>query len=337
MKKAACLCSVAVLPLAALTAAAHHSPAEFDLQRDVILEGTVKDFSWRNPHVYFELEIDGPGGTTVVQPIEAGGAGNMASLGFDASSVSIGERVVVQVKPNKRGGNRTALGWVLTKADGTAIPLHVRAIPQLEPGDAEASSLAGTWVPQATGFAALAVAAREWPLTEAGRAAVEATREARDASRSSCVPFGPPALMLMPRPVIVEVGDTEITFRLDVMGAERVVHLGEASHPEPLEPSLHGHSIGHWDGDTLVVDTVGFEAHPDGYSFDLPSSASKHIVERFTLAADRKHIEYEAVVEDPEYLAAPVTHRARWDYRPEKAPSNVPCDVDSAGRFTREE
>ena len=336
MKKAPRSCSLALLSMLALPAAAHHSPAQFDLSRDVILEGTIKDFSWRNPHVYFDLNVAGPDGQPITQRIEAGGASNMAALGFDASSLSIGERVVVQVKPNKRGLGQIALGWLLTKADGTAMPLHVRAIPQTQPSAEEASSLAGTWVPQATGFAELAVAARAWPLTEAGRAAVESTREARDASRSACIPFGPPALMLLPSAVIVDVSDTEITFRLDVMGAERVVHVG-AEHPAEIEPSLHGHSIGRWEGDTLVVDTVGFDAHPDGYSFDLPSSASKHIVERFTLTPDRKHLDYEAVVEDPEYLAAPVTHRAQWDYRPGQRPSNVPCDVENAGRFTIEE
>ena len=337
MKKAVCLSSLLVMSLGALPSAAHHSPAQFDLTRDVIVEGTVKEFSWRNPHVYFDVEIIGPGGAPVTQRIEAGGASNMAALGFDGDSVTVGERVVVQVKPNRRGAGYIALGWLLTKADGTAIPLHVRAIPQTEPGAAEASSLAGTWVPQATGFAALAVAAREWPLTPAGRDASEATGEARDESRSACIPFGPPALMLLPSAVIVEQSDSEVTFRLDVMGAERVVHLDRTEHPADLEPSLQGHSLGRWDGETLVVDTIGFEAHPDGYSFDLPSSASKHIVERFTLTDDRKHLEYEATVEDPEYLTAPVTHRALWDYRPEQSPSNVPCDVEVSGRFTREE
>lgn len=326
-----------ILWLAALPAYAHHSPAQFDLTRDVTLEGTISNVSWRNPHVYFELEVPGPDGKAVTRRIEAGGASNMAALGFDANAVAIGERVVVHVKPNRRSGDATALGWMLTKADGTMIPLHVRAIPPTAPGTVEASSLAGTWVPQATGFAALAVAARDWPLTDAGRAAVEATREARDASRSACIPFGPPALMLLPSAVIVDVGETQVRFTLDVMGAERVVHLDRSEHPADLEPSLHGHSIGRWEGDTLVVDTIGYAAHPDGYSFDLPSSASKRIVERFTLTADRKHVEYEAVVEDPEYLAASVAHQARWDYRPDQKPSNVPCDRDAAGRFTLEE
>ena len=337
MTRCARFCSLAVVSLAAAPSAAHHSPAQFDLGQDVMLEGTIREFSWRNPHVYFELEVPGADGAPVMQRIEAGGASNMTALGFGSDSLAIGERVSVHVKPNRRGGNLIALGWLLTKADGTAIPLHVRAMPPTTPSAVAASSLEGTWVPQATGFAELARAAREWPLSEAGRAAVEATREARDASRSACVPFGPPALMLLPSAVIVEQSDSEITFRLDVMGAERVVHLGQTAHPEHVEPSLHGHSIGTWDGDTLVVDTIGYQAHPDGYSFDLPSSAAKHLVERFTLSADGRHLDYEAIVEDPEYLTAPVTHRARWDYRPEQVPSNVPCDVEVSGRFTLEE
>lgn len=332
MKTAVYRCPLAALMLLAQSVTAHHSPAQFDMTLDQVFEGTVSEFSWRNPHVYIEVQVAGPGGSTVAQRIEAGGASNMVALGFKADSVVVGERVVVQVKPNRRGTG-TALGWLLTKADGTAIPLHVRAMPQTVPGVSEATSLAGTWVPQGTGFASLAVAARSWPLTQTGSAAVETTSAARDASRSACIPFGPPALMTLPSAVIVERDGPEITFRLDVMDAVRIVHLDQAEHPDNLEPSLHGHSIGHFEGDTLVVDTAVYAAHPDGYAFDRPSSASKHIVERFTLAADRKHIDYEAIIEDTEYLAEPVTHRSRWDYRPEQEPSNVPCDTEAAGRF----
>jgi hypothetical protein len=332
---------LAVLLLAAAealpirTAAAHHSPAMFDLNRDVTLEGVITDISWRNPHVYFELQVVGADGRAVTQQVEAGPASNLVPLGIDASSLRSGDRVRVQVKPNRRGEGEV-LGWLLTKADSTVIPLHVRAIPPTEPGAAEAATLAGTWVPQGTGFAALAAAARTWPLTDVGRAAVEATSAARDASRSACIPFGPPALMSLPSTVQIAITAAAVTFELDVMGARRIVHLDRTDHPAALEPSLHGHSIGRWEGGTLVVDTVGYAAHPDGYAFDLPSSASKHVVERFALAADRKHIDYEAVVEDAEYLTAPVSHRAQWDYRPEQGPSNLPCDTAVAGRFAEE-
>jgi hypothetical protein len=228
------------------------------------------------------------------------------------------------------------LGWQLTKVDGTVVPLHARAMPSSAASSTEATSIAGTWVPRGTGFASLAVAARAWPLTDKGRAVVAATRAERVAARSACVPYGPPALMALPGIAAVEVGATEVVFTLDAMNARRVVHLDQPSPPPSLEPSLLGHSIGRWEGSTLIDETANFSAQAEGYAFDLPSSAAKHIVERFTLSADRKHLEYEATVEDSEYLAAPVTHRSQWDYRPERKPANLPCDPEAAGRFATE-
>jgi hypothetical protein len=190
-------------------------------------------------------------------------------------------------------------------------------------------------VPQATAFAGLAVGARDWPLTEKGRTAAVEMHDAKIAARSACVPFGPPALMALPAVAIVTVDDARVTFRLDAFNVERVVHLDRPT--QPGEPALLGHSRGRWEGDTLVVETAGFAAHPEGYAFDLPSSAAKRIVERFTLSADRKHLDYQAIVEDPEYLAEPVTHRGQWDYRPERKPSGLPCDEESARRFATEE
>jgi hypothetical protein len=139
--------------------------------------------------------------------------------------------------------------------------------------------------------------------------------------------------MALPAVAVVEVEPSEVTFLLDGMNARRVVHLDRSRHPAALEPSVLGHSIGRWEGTTLIVETAGFSAHPSGYGFDLPSSAAKKIVERFALSADRKHLEYEATVEDAEYLAAPVMHRSQWDYRPGLQPANLPCDPEAAGRF----
>ncbi len=325
------------LSVVALPAAAHHSAAPFDLTRDVYFEGVVTSFSWRNPHVYLELEVVGGDGKTSQQQIEAGPAQVFAAAGLTADAVREGERLAVHAKPNRGGPGRIALGWELTKADGTVIPLHVRAVTSTPPSAGTAASIAGVWVPQATDFAGLAAAARTWPFTDRGRAAVAATQDARAASLAACEPYGPPALMGIPAVTVVEVGEREVTFLLDGMNARRVVHLDRQSRAAALDPSPLGDSIGRWEGDTLVVETTNFSAHPNGYAFDLPSSAAKRIVERFTLSADRKQLEYEATVEDAEYLAAPITHRSQWDYRPALQPANLPCDPEAAGRFTTDE
>ena len=325
------------LSIVAVPAVAHHSPAAFDLTRDVYLEGIVTSFSWRNPHVYIELELVDTDGKVSRQQIEAGPAQVFAAAGLTADAIQEGERLTIRAKPNRGGAGRVVLGWQLTKVDGTVIPLHARAVTSSFVSVVEAASIAGVWVPQAADFASLAAAAREWPFTDKGRAAVAATREARAASLAACVPYGPPALMAIPAVAVVEVGTSEVTFVLDGMNARRVVHLDRQSHPAALEPTVLGHSIGRWEADTLVVETAGFSAQPNGYAFDLPSSAGKRIVERFALSADRKHLEYEATVEDAEYLAAPVTHRSQWDYRPGLKPANLPCDPEAASRFATDE
>jgi hypothetical protein len=324
------------LLLVALPAVGHHSPAAFDMSKEVVLEGTITDVAWRNPHVYFGVEIIGPDGKAMVQQVEAGPPSNLVPLGMNADSIRQGEHVVVQVRPNRLGADRVVLGWMLVKTDGTRFPLHVRAAGPPAPVTAEATSIEGTWVPQPIGFSSLARASASWPLTERGRAAVAETQAARVAARSECVPFGPPALMSLPSTMIVAVNDSSITFKLDVMSVERVVTLDAAAPPNP-EPSLLGHSVGRWEGETLVVETDGFTAHPEGYAFDLPASAARRIIERFTLNADRQHLDYEATVEDPEYLAQTVSHRTQWDYRPEQKPSGLPCEPEVAGRFATDE
>jgi hypothetical protein len=314
-------------------ATAHHSPAMFDMTKEVVFEGTVTEVDWRNPHVYFALSVTDASGRKREQRIEAGPASNMVTSGMTADSLKVGDKVVVQAKPNRTNQSGTALGWTVMKG-GVVMPLHVRAMAPVTAGTAVATSIAGTWVPTGTGFTGLERESHNLALTDTGRAAMANGAEAKTKSRAACVPFGPPPIMALPSTIVVEVDAKTVTFKLDAMSATRVVHLDQPTHPANLAPSVQGHSIGHWDGSTLVVDTVGYAPHPEGLAFDLPTSAKKHIAERFALSADGKRIEYEAVVEDPEYYTAPIRHRSEWNYRPDQKPSGLPCDLEAARRFS---
>ena len=85
----------------------------------------------------------------------------------------------------------------------------------------------------------------------------------------------------------------------------RRIHVGMDKHPAGLAPSNTGHSIGKWEGDTLVVDTVGFAA---GVLVPPTRNSDKlHVVERFTLDSKTFAMKREYTVEDPVYLAAPYT------------------------------
>ena len=136
----------------------------------------------------------------------------------------------------------------------------------------------------------------------------------------------------------IEIHEDRITLRPDWSNIERVVWMDGRSHPSGGERTPLGHSIGHWEGETLVVDTTHFSAHPASSlrRLPVPSSDEKHLVERFTLAEDGTRLIYEILVEDPVYLAEPVTQIHEWDYRPDIVPGEMDCDLDSARRHLTE-
>ena len=78
----------------------------------------------------------------------------------------------------------------------------------------------------------------------------------------------------------------------------RVIYLDGRSHPANLEPGYFGHSIGWWDGDTLVIDTVGFNEAAWMERFGMPHTDRLHTVERLT-RTDFNTLKYELTVEDP--------------------------------------
>jgi hypothetical protein len=71
-------------------------------------------------------------------------------------------------------------------------------------------------------------------------------------------------------------------------------------HPASIKPSRAGHSIAHWEGDTLVVDTVGFA--PGFLNAPVRNSDKLHVVERFTLDPAKWSLTRAYVAEDPVYL-----------------------------------
>jgi len=98
-------------------------------------------------------------------------------------------------------------------------------------------------------------------------------------------------------------GEKVIDITYGLYNFERRIHIGMTEHPANIAPNYAGHSIGNWEGDTLVVDTVGFAAGV--LSPPTRSSEQLRIVERFTLDTNTFALKREYTVTDPVYLAAP--------------------------------
>jgi hypothetical protein len=128
---------------------------------------------------------------------------------------------------------------------------------------------------------------------------------------SACIPDGMPAMMQAMFPMEVLETPGQVTVIEEAFNQVRRIYLDEnLVAPEEAEPRFAGHSAGHWDGDTLVVETVGVK---DRVRFrDVPHSADMRIVERIHLIND-DFLEDRVTVTDPEYLTEPWAWT--WMYR----------------------
>jgi hypothetical protein len=90
------------------------------------------------------------------------------------------------------------------------------------------------------------------------------------------------------------------------MWTHRVIPIG-TTHADDISPSFMGSSVGRWDGNTFVVDVVGFK--PGGWlTGGLVTSDALHLTERYT-RVDRDQLNYEVTIEDPKMLTKPFTQR----------------------------
>ena len=122
-----------------------------------------------------------------------------------------------------------------------------------------------------------------------------------------CKPSGGPRQFLTPYGVeFVELPELQRIFILDIGGPHtyRIIYMDGREHPKDLTPSYYGHNIGHWEGDTLVVDSVGYN---ERFWFDRgahPHTEQLHMIERFT-RVDFNNMRYEVTIDDPGAYTAP--------------------------------
>jgi hypothetical protein len=114
----------------------------------------------------------------------------------------------------------------------------------------------------------------------------------------------------------VELTELQRIYIFDVGGPHtyRTIYMDGRTHPANVTPAYYGHSVGWWEGDTLVVDTVGFN---ESFWLDrrgLPHTDKLHTIERFT-RTDSNTIKYEATIDDPGAYTKPWTgtFNLRWE------------------------
>jgi hypothetical protein len=334
MRSAAVISSLVILLASPPSTAAHHSAAAFDTQKDVKVTGSVTQYRYANPHIYLTIQVKNDDGSTTTMEIEAGAASVLNGLGFSKTSIAIGDVVTVVGNP-ARNSTALLLGKDLFKRDGTYVPLNIGSRSVYETRTATATSIAGTWFSPRTEFGAFMGSTGRWALTDRGKAAAAAA-DPKATTQKDCVPVGAPTLMLYPVANTITVQRDRVVMNVDWMDSQRVIFLDGRQHPPATQTSLHGHSVGRWEGQTLIVETTNFKEHANGLSMALPSSTQKRLTERFALGDDGRTLVYSGVMEDPVFLAKPVEWSGTWEYRPGMVHSNQKCDIEVARRFLKQ-
>ena len=150
------------------------------------------------------------------------------------------------------------------------------------------------------------------PLNDHGKK-VLASRLSKDDPEANCLPTGVPRQSPYPWRMVQAPGHIFILFEGNIHSFRQIFMDGK--HPADPDPTWYGHSIGHWEGETLVVDTVGYN---DKFWFDFaghPHSEQLHTIERYT-RADLGTLNIQTVIDDPGDYTKPFTLNFTASLRP---------------------
>jgi hypothetical protein len=316
---------------------AHHGAGLYDPRKNVALEGKLTRLDFVNPHSYVYFDVVGSDGKVIAMKCEMRSATTLRRSGWSPAMFKPGAAIKVTGHPHREDptactvetltlGNAPTLERYQQLSDTKSVNRTKRPfrLPNGKP------NLAGEWAQEQHVLAtppggriglvpisqAEAIRAGKLPmpdgpagwfpppvtLTPAGRAAAEALRKrpTSEDPRLSC------QITSILFDWVFDGAINRITQSANAIkmeygaGLTRTVHMNMTAHPANVAPARAGHSIGRWDDDTLVVDTVGFA--PGTLAGSLPHSNKLHVIERFTLNPATLELTRDIVAEDPLYF-----------------------------------
>ena len=307
-----------LLGAATPNASAHHAiNGNFDLDRDVFLaEAVLTEFKFVNPHVYLYLDVTDEQGAVTNWRCEMAAASRLRRRGWTGESLLPGQVMSIDGSPAWREDNVCHVGMIILE-DGTTLSEY--------DGRPSADEVAGGLVAEDAARSRPAYLPNgqpnlrgPWVSTQASldMPAVEPTPEGARVAEGRVRHFDSPALRCETVNIVydwaferesndISQDDETITLQYGYVDLVRTIHLDLPEHPENIEPSVTGHSIGWWEDDTLVVDTIGFRAgvleHLDWPRFRMHSD-QWHVVERFRVSPDGRTLTRDYTFDDPLYM-----------------------------------
>jgi hypothetical protein len=205
--------------------------------------------------------------------------------------------------------NQTETRTVTVNVTGSAAPVTTAAVKRPD--------LSGVYNFGGGGGAGRggAAAAPAGPELKPGKESFRVVRGPNDAGYlSDCMPVAGPAAYGVPYPFQIIQNDKYFIIFHEYPGTFRIISMDGGIHTLDPDPTWLGESIGKWEGDTFVVDAIGFNTRTElnGYKH----SEALHIVERFSKPTPDT-LQYEATLEDPEVFVRPWTVTRTFALRPD--------------------
>jgi hypothetical protein len=355
--------------LAVAAASAQQPPsATYDRERKVALQGPITRIEWVNPNAFVFINVRDAAGATTNWAIEVGNPLDLERDGWKRSAVKIGDVVAVEGIP-ARGAKRQALATSISLGGKRlfAPPAKRPPAPAAAPtprwpdgqvrlgpplggkgywGAASASALvesSASKVPMnADGLLAnLADADKVAPFTPWAKAVYELRQREllKSDPVSRCLPAGGPRQFHTPNGFQF-VEQRELGRILVLLGGGnrnwRVINTDgrPAAAPAELVPTYYGTSVGRWEKDTLIVDSVGYTEKFWFTRGGLPHTEALHLIERFS-RPDLNTLRYEVTVDDPRTYTRPWT--GGWTVRwvPDEDLKEYFCEDNAESTFIR--
>jgi hypothetical protein len=204
------------------------------------------------------------------------------------------------------------------------------AIPRMPDGK---PNLNGIWdhpyVPDVSKDGKDQKGAGELPFTPAGADNFKNYDVSKFDYTGHCLPFGlMRSVNVGGYPIQVVQYGSYIALLFEQSNWFHVVAMGR-DHPKDLDPTWFGDSVGKWDGDTLVIDTIGFNGKTRLDTIGHPHSDQMHIVQRLKMT-DADHIAYEVTVDDPKMYTKPWKNvRTFWRMKPGQELIEYSCEENN--------
>jgi hypothetical protein len=175
-----------------------------------------------------------------------------------------------------------------------------------------APDLSGVW--QVTKYQPRMLPNGGAPLTPWGEAKFKTANPETNDPNQGCLPTGVPRLMFVPLPLEIVQTPTRVVIIHEGVQSLREIYLNR-QHPQDLDPTFSGDSVGKWEGDTLVVDTIGFNDKTWLDAAGLPHSEKMHVTERIR-RSDHDTLVDDVTVEDSKAYTKPFTVQQVYKLKP---------------------